>query len=280
MPDWSTWRKVVDAHLSSTSQVTIAVCGKYAELADCYVSVNEALRDAGAAMNAKVQLEFIETDDFETNPDNVRTLSRFDGILVPGGFGSRGSEGKIKAIEYARMHNMPFLGICFGFQMAVVEYARSLGLKDAASSELNSESSNPVIDLMPEQNHILEKGGTMRLGAHEISIDQGTIAYSLYGKQTIWERHRHRYEVNPKYIAQLTAKGLRFSGRSDHNRRMEILELPSNRYHFATQYHAEFKSRPGRPSPPYFGLIQATLSRKISPQSGQLQMPIANVNVD
>ncbi len=261
-PDWSPWKKVINGHISPEKKVTIAICGKYAELADCYVSVNEALRDAGAAANAKVDLEFIETDDFEKDNDKVRVLSRFDGVLVPGGFGSRGSEGKILAIQYARTHDIPLLGICFGFQMAVVEYARSLGLKDAASSELSPESKNPVIDIMPEQNGVLEKGGTMRLGAHEITVDQGTTAYSLYGKTRVWERHRHRYEVNPDYLPLLTSRGLRFSGKSDSNRRMEILELSTNSYHFATQYYAEFKSRPSRPSPPYLGLIQAALGSR------------------
>jgi CTP synthase len=197
-------------------------------------------------------------------------LSGFDGLLVPGGFGSRGSEGKIKAIEYARTHNIPFLGICFGFQLAVVEYARSLGLVDAASSELNPNSKNYVIDLMPEQDRVLEKGGTMRLGAHEISIDNGTMAHSLYQKTKAWERHRHRYEVNPGYIPQLMSKGLRFSGKSDANRRMEILELPSNTFHFATQFHAEFKSRPGRPSPPYLGLVKASLQKNLKLETKQV----------
>jgi len=262
-PDWSSWKKMIKSHLSPRSQVTIAICGKYAELADCYVSVNDALRDAGAALDAKVDLEVIETDDFEKEPAKVRVLSRFDGVLVPGGFGSRGSEGKIKAIEYSRTHNIPFLGICFGFQLAVVEYARSLGIEDAGSSELDPGSKNHVIDLMPEQNNVSEKGGTMRLGAHEILIDEGTLAYSLYQRTKVWERHRHRYEVNPEYIAQLTSGGLRFSGKSDSNRRMEILELSNQRFHFATQYHAEFKSRPDRRSPPYFGLIQAAVSEKV-----------------
>jgi CTP synthase len=261
-PEWSLWKKMLKTHLGPESQVTIAVCGKYAELADCYVSVNEALRDAGASLNAKVDLEFIETDDFEKDPSRVRMLSRFDGVLVPGGFGSRGSEGKIKAIEYARTHDIPFLGICFGFQLAVVEYARSLGIKDAGSSELDPHSKNYVVDLMPEQNTVLEKGVTMRLGAHEILIDPGTIAHSLYQKTKVWERHRHRYEVNPEYIPQIIARGLIFSGKSDSNRRMEILELPGSKFHFATQFHAEFKSRPDRPSPPYFGLIQAALVAK------------------
>ena len=262
LPQWSSWRKMLEEHLTQTRQVKIAICGKYAELADCYVSVNDALKDAGASAGAKVNLEWIETDDFEKQPEKVRLLSRFDGVLVPGGFGARGAEGKILAIEYSRSHDIPFLGICYGFQLAVVEYARHVGIVDAASSELNPGSKNPVIDLMPEQNGVLEKGGTMRLGAHEITVDAGTMAFSLYGKGKVWERHRHRYEVNPKYIPEFTSNGLKFSGRSDANRRMEILEVPSSRFHFATQFHAEFKSRPARPSPPYFGFIQASLGSK------------------
>ncbi len=259
LPQWNSWKKMIDDHLNQTRQVNIAICGKYAELADCYVSVNDALKDAGGAAGAKVNLEWIETDDFEKQPEKVRVLSRFDGVLVPGGFGSRGAEGKIRAIEYSRSHDIPFLGICYGFQLAVVEYARHIGISDAASSELNPNSKNPVIDLMPEQNSVLEKGGTMRLGAHEITVGQATVAYSLYGKSKIWERHRHRYEVNPKYIPELESKGLVFSGRSDSNRRMEVLEVPSCRFHLATQFHSEFKSRPARASPPYFGLIRAAL---------------------
>jgi len=211
----------------------------------------------------RVNLEWIETDDFEKRPEQVRLLSRFDGVLVPGGFGVRGAEGKIRAIEYSRSHDIPFLGICYGFELAVVEYARQIGIVDASSLELNPGSKNLVIDLMPDQNGVLEKGGTMRLGAHEITVDQGTMAYSLYGKGKIWERHRHRYEVNPKYIPELMSNGLKFSGRSDANRRMEILEAPSSRFHFATQFHAEFKSRPGRPSPPYLGLIRACMASKL-----------------
>src|SRR2546430_15425450 len=261
---------MIKTHLGPESQITIAVCGKYAELADCYVSVNDALRDAGAALDAKVNLEFIETDDFEKEPAKVRVLSRFDGLLVAGGFGSRGSEGKIKAIEYSRTHNIPFLGICFGFQLAVVEYARSLGMLDAASSELTPNSKNYFIDLMAEQNSVLEKGGTMRLGAHEILIETGIVAHSLYQKSQAWERHRHRYDVNPKYISQLTSNGLKFSRNSDANRRMEILELPSNTSHFASQFHAEFKSRPGRPSPPYLGLVKASLSKNLKLEPKQV----------
>ncbi len=201
----------------------------------------------------------------------MRHLTRFGGVLVPGGFGARGAEGKILAIEYSRSHNIPFLGICYGFELAVVEYARHIGIADASSPELNPGSENPVIDLMPDQNGVLEKGGTMRLGAHEITVDDGTMAYSLYRRGKIWERHRHRYEVNPKYIPELTSNGLKFSGRSDANRRMEILEVPSSRFHFATQFHAEFKSRPARASPPYFGLIKAALETQ-APLMGSKQI--------
>ncbi|HZD12463.1 MAG TPA: gamma-glutamyl-gamma-aminobutyrate hydrolase family protein, partial [Candidatus Binatus sp.] len=238
------------------------ICGKYAGLQDSYVSVNEALRHAGACSNARVNLEWIETDGFERDPGKLSILSKFDGVLVPGGFGFRGAEGKIKAIEYARTHNIPLLGICFGFQLAVVEYARSIGVEDATSSEFDSEAKNPVIDLMPEQGNVMVKGGTMRLGAHEIIVKGGTMASALYGKTKIWERHRHRYEVNQKYIQVFETKGLIFSGNSDNGRRMEILELPSNRFHLATQYHAEFKSRLGRPSPPYLGFVRASLKRR------------------
>jgi len=266
-PQWSSWKKMLEDHLMRAKQVNIAICGKYAELADCYVSVNDALKDAGASAGAKVNLEWIETDDFEKQPEKVRLLSRFDGVLVPGGFGSRGAEGKILAIGYSRSHDIPFLGICYGFQLAVVEFARHIGIVDAASSELNPRSRSPVIDLMPEQDGITEKGGTMRLGAHEITVDEATLAYSLYGKKTIWERHRHRFEVNPRYIPQLTSNGLRFSGKSDSDRRMEILEVPSSRFHFATQFHAEFKSRPDRPSPPYLGLVEAAASVRVPSSS-------------
>jgi CTP synthase len=273
IPQWGSWKKMIDDHLNQTKQVNIAICGKYAELADCYVSVNDALKDAGAAAGAKVNLEWIETDDFEKQPEKVRVLSRFDGVLVPGGFGARGAEGKISAIEYSRSHNIPFLGICYGFQLAVVEYARHIGIADASSPELDPRSKNHVIDLMPEQNGVLEKGGTMRLGAHEISLDPGSTAHSLYGKTRIWERHRHRYEVSPKYIGEFTSKGLKFSGKSDTNRRMEILEVPSSKFHFATQFHAEFKSRPGRPSPAYFGFVRACTS--LEPQEMKSEQLVA-----
>jgi CTP synthase len=243
--------------------VKIALCGKYAELADSYVSVNEALKHAGGACDARVDIEWIETELFEDESSSCSVLSKFDGVLIPGGFGSRGTEGKIAALRYSREHDLPTLGICFGFQLAIVEYARQIGMKDANSTELNPKTPYPVIDLMPEQRDIDVKGATMRLGAHEIHVTAGTKASLLYGREVISERHRHRYEVNPDYIERIVRSGGVFSGRSTDGIRMEIFELPDKYYYLTTQYHAEFKSRPARPSPPYYGLIRAALDRKL-----------------
>jgi len=261
--NWTDWKHVVDRIVKPSEVVRIALCGKYAELADSYVSVNEALKHAGAACDARVEIDWIETEVFESNPSNCAILSRFDGLLVPGGFGARGTEGKIAALKYSRENNIPTLGICFGFQLEVVEYARHLGLKGANSTEIDPKTPHPVIDLMPEQRGVDSKGATMRLGAHEIQVGPKTMASSLYGKDVISERHRHRYEVNPDYIDRILKAGGVFSGRSIDGIRMEMFELPEKYYYFGTQFHAEFKSRPGRPSPPYYGLIKAALDRKL-----------------
>lgn len=261
--DWSRWRNVVHRFLNPKYEVKIALCGKYTELADSYVSVNEALKHAGAACNSRVEIDRIETEVFEEDPKALEALLKYDGVLVPGGFGSRGAEGKIRAINFARTHNIPFLGICFGFQLAVVEFARHVGLKGANSVEIDPETPHPVVDLMPEQRDLKYKGATMRLGAHEIVVKPGTLAHTLYKSTLIKERHRHRYEINLDYVPMLEENGLVFSGRSKDGRRMEILELPSNRFHFATQFHAEFKSRPEKPSPPYYGFILNALKRRL-----------------
>jgi CTP synthase len=263
IPDWGPWNKVVASIANPHEVVRIALCGKYAELADSYVSVNEALKHAGGACDARVEIDWIETEVFESGPSNCSILSRFDGILVPGGFGSRGTEGKIAALAYAREKNIPTLGICFGFQMAVLEFCRHLGLKNANSTEIDSKTPYPAIDLMPEQIGVDVKGATMRLGAHEIRLLPNTLAAYLYGRDTISERHRHRYEVNPEYIPQIEKAGGVFSGRSIDGRRMEIFELPDRYFYMGTQFHAEFKSRPVRPSPPYYGLIKASLDKKL-----------------
>mgnify|MGYP001087846979 CR=1 FL=1 len=262
-PNWDVWRRAVQGFISPRNEATIAVCGKYAELADSYVSVNEALRHAAAAADARINLIWVETEQLEGQEPKREALSRADGILVPGGFGQRGSIGKINAIRYARESNVPFLGICFGFQLATVEYARSHGFEQANSTEIDSTTPYPVIDLMPEQQGIGSKGGTMRLGAHEIRIQPGTLAERIYGRRRVWERHRHRYEVNADYVSKLEQRGLVFSGKSLDGRRMEILELPSHRFFMATQFHGEFRSRPMNPSPPYYTFVKASLDRKL-----------------
>jgi len=264
-PNWTEWNRLVERFRNPKHVVSIAICGKYAELADSYVSINEALKHAGAACDAKVQIEWVETELFEENPGKINILSQYDGILIPGGFGARGVEGKIKAIHYARVNDKPFLGICFGFQLSVVEYSRGIGLEDANSTEVDPHTPHPVIDLMPEQKEVEGKGGTMRLGAHEIRIHPGTLAHNLYRTEAVYERHRHRYEVNPNYIQRLKEGGLVFSGFSDGGKRMEILELPKHRFFLATQFHGEFKSRPGKPSPPYHGFIKTCLNQKLHP---------------
>lgn len=268
-PSWEAWSPIVQRFVSPRNEVAIAVCGKYAELADSYVSVNEALRHAGAAADARVNLTWIETEQLEGEKAGRETLLAADGILVPGGFGQRGSEGKIRTIEHARKNDIPFLGICFGFQLAAVEFARSLGLEGANSTEIDPATQYPVIDLMPEQLAVEAKGATMRLGAHEVRIQPGTLAERLYGRRRVWERHRHRYEVNPNYFSKLEQGALVFSGRSLDGRRMEILELPSQYFFMATQFHGEFRSRPTNPSPPYYGLVKASLDKKLGrPQVG------------
>jgi CTP synthase len=263
-PDYTNWKKFVEAILNPEHEIKIALVGKYAGLVDSYVSMNEALRHAGAACKTRVQIHYIEAETFEKNPEKIETLKEFDGVFVPYGFGYRGAEGKIAAIKFARENNIPFLGICYGFQLAVVEFARNVcGLEGANSTEIDPNSPHPVIDLMPEQRGVEVKGATMRLGAHKIQIKPGTLAHRLYGSEEIFERHRHRFEVNLDYLDKLERGGLVFSGRSPDGRRMEILELPNHYFFFASQFHGEFKSRPGKPDPEYYGFVKACLDRKL-----------------
>jgi CTP synthase len=263
-PDFKGWKEFVDAITNPKHEVRIALVGKYAGLADSYVSMNEALRHGGAQCKTKVSIEYIEAEKFEEHPEKLEILKDFDGIFVPYGFGPRGTEGKIMAIKFARENNIPFLGICYGFQLAVVEFARNVcGLKDANSTEINPTSPHPVIDLMPEQRGIEIKGATMRLGAHKIIVKPNTMAYTLYKSEEIYERHRHRFEVNLDYLEKFEKNGLVFSGKSADGRRMEILELPNHYFFFASQFHGEFKSRPGRPDPEYYGFVKACLDKKL-----------------
>lgn len=252
------WEETVTRLDKVDKEVTVAIVGKYG-IEDVYLSIKEALRHAGVELGCAVNILWIDSEDLEEDPESLRCLEKVDGILVPGGFGVRGTEGKILAIRYARENNIPYLGLCFGFQLAVVEFARNvLGLKDANSSEL-ANTSNPVIDLLPEQEQVKNKGGTMRLGDHTVTIKEGTLAHNFYGKTKIVERHRHRFEVNPKFIPMFEEKGLVFSGYDGY--RMEILELPTHRFFIGTQFHPEFKSAPGKPSPVFKAFVQAMIEK-------------------
>jgi CTP synthase len=256
------WRKIVNTFKVQDPVIKVAVCGKYTALTDSYVSIKEALKHAAAYEGARLEILWVDAEKLERgDSQEFAKLFEADGILVPGGFGRRGSEGKIMAINYARTQNKPFLGICFGLQLAVVEFARNvLGLERANSTELDPSTPHPVIDLMPEQQGVNQMGGTMRLGALPVVIKPGTLAHHLYESELAYERHRHRYEVNPAYSQSLLRAGLVFSGLSPDNTRVEIVELPTHRFFIATQFHPEFKSKPGKPSPVFRGLAEACLS--------------------
>ena len=262
----SRWRDLVTRDREGS--VEIALVGKY-DLEDAYISVHEALKHAGIHHGVEVDVRWVPSDDVADR--RLERLAGADGVVVPGGFGSRGTEGKIEAIRYARERDVPFLGLCLGFQMAVVEHARNvLGWSDAHSTELDGETAHPVIDLLPEQYETEDMGGTMRLGAHETDIDVGTLAHAVYGADACTERHRHRYEVNPEYIADLEGEGLCFSGYADN--RMEIVERTDHPYFVGTQFHPEFRSRPDRASPPFVGLVEAVLDRT-EPLGGSSREP-------
>jgi CTP synthase len=255
--DLKEWREYLDRLRNPERECTIALVGKYTHLRDSYLSHIEAFHHAGAATRCNVHLRWVESVDIEKKGAEP-LLRGADGILVPDGFGDRGIEGKIAAVQYARENGIPFQGVCLGFQLATIEFARhALGLEGANSSEFDKKSPHPVIDLLPEQRSVKAMGATMRLGAHEILLDASSQAAKLYGDTTIFERHRHRYEVSPGYIEKLEATGLKFTGRSDGGRRMEILELQGHPYFVASQFHPELRSRPLRASPIHLGLVRA-----------------------
>lgn len=260
--DLKDWEEHVKNMKHAKRNVTIAMVGKYTELKDSYISIVEALGHAGTANDARVDIKWVESIDLEKDESLIKQLDGVDGILVPGGFGKRGSEGKILSIKYARENGVPYLGICFGFQLAAVEFARNvMGLKGANSCEIDPKTNHPVIDLLPEQKEMEQMGGTMRLGEIPIVIEKGTLAHKIYKKTEVGERHRHRFEVNPDYIGKFEKHGLKFSSKSDNGRRMEILEFHKHPYFIATQFHPEFKSRPKKPSPVFEGLIRAALKK-------------------
>ena len=258
-PDLKEWKEMVYKHLHPEREITIALAGKYIELHDAYLSVVEALTHGGIANSAKVNIKWIATDDL--THENVREkLSDVDGLLIPGGFGTRGIEGKIAAVKYARENNLPFFGICLGMQMAVVEFARSiLKLKNANTTEADPQTDDPVIDYMPEQLETDKRGGTMRLGAYRCSIAQGSRAMEAYGTELITERHRHRYEFNSDYAKRVVEAGMQITGVNPERGLAEIVEIPDHPWFVGVQFHPEFKSRPNRPHPLFRDFIKAAV---------------------
>ena len=282
-PELATWRRIVERFSKPTrGTVKIGIVGKYVHLKDAYKSLHEALVHGGLANDCKVDLEYIDSEQIELDGPE-KHLSHVDAILVPGGFGDRGTEGKIMAIQYARTQRVPFFGICLGMQLAVVEYARHVaGLESANSSEFDQDAPHLVIDLMPEQRGVRNKGATMRLGAYPCTLEPGTLAASIYGVREgsgdISERHRHRYEFNNEYRDQLVAAGLVLSGTSPDKRLVEMIELRDHPHFAGCQFHPELKSRPAEPHPLFARFVQAALERQASrpkPETRSSQEPLA-----
>ena len=258
----SEWQRLNDRISSLQKTVKIALVGKYVELKDAYISVTEALHHAGFSHNSKVEIKMVQAETVNDNNASEILGSDVAGILVPGGFGDRGIEGKIAAIKYARENDIPFLGICLGMQMACVEFARNvMHFKDANSTEIDPNTKYPIIDLLPDQADVVNMGGTLRLGLYPAKLKENTLTRKLYhNKSEIKERHRHRYEFKNKFRDAFEKKGMVFSGVSPDNRLVEVIELPKKRFFIACQYHPEFLSRPNRPEPLYDGFINAALT--------------------
>ena len=261
-PDLKEWEEMVEKIKSAKEEVRIALVGKYVALHDAYLSVAEALRHAAYALGKKVKILWIDSETI-TEENVTEALKEADGILVPGGFGNRGVEGKIITCRYARENNIPYLGICLGMQVAVIEYARDvLGLQDANSGEFDPDSKNKVIDFLPDQSDNINKGGTLRLGAYPCKVEFGSKLYECYNEEMIFERHRHRYEYNNDYREQLVDAGLLIGGTSPDERIVETVEIKENDYFVGVQFHPEFKSRPNKPHPLFTGLIRYAALRK------------------
>ena len=262
-PDLADWQEMLDALRHPVQTVKIGLVGKYVELHDSYISVNEALKHGGIATHSAVDIHWIDSETLEGDDvDLDAILGDMDGILVPGGFGSRGIEGKINACRYARTHGVPYLGICLGMQIAIIEFARDvLGMADANSAEIDPSTTHPVIDILPEQKDVTDMGGTMRLGQYPCTLNPESKAYSLYGASMIYERHRHRYEVNNDYRPDLLNGGMIFAGTSPDNHIVEMVEIPDHPWFVAGQFHPEFKSRPNRPHPLFRGFVTAAAAR-------------------
>lgn len=262
-PDLTDWQEMLDALRHPVQTVKIGLVGKYVELHDSYISVNEALKHGGIATHSAVDIHWIDSETLEGDDvDLDAILGDMDGILVPGGFGSRGIEGKINACRYARTHGVPYLGICLGMQIAIIEFARDvLGMADANSAEIDPSTTHPVINILPEQKDVTDMGGTMRLGQYPCTLNPESKAYSLYGASMIYERHRHRYEVNNDYRPDLLNGGMIFAGTSPDNHIVEMVEIPDHPWFVAGQFHPEFKSRPNRPHPLFRGFVTAAAAR-------------------
>ena len=260
--DLEEWKSFAHRINDQERSVHIACVGKYTNLADSYISHLEAFHHAGAEAGARVQVVFVDSEIVQQY-GITEDLLNADAILIPGGFGIRGIEGKVTTAEFARENRIPFLGVCLGFQIATMEFARNvLGMERANSTEFDPETPFPVVDLLPEQKNVIKMGATMRLGAQPVMVEEGSKAFLLYGKALIMERHRHRYEVNPKYIKAMEAGGWKFTGRSADGVKMEIAELQGHDYYVASQFHPEFRSRPNKPSPLHLGLVRAAVERK------------------
>lgn len=263
-PDLTEWHAMLERIMNRTKKVTIALVGKYVKLHDAYLSVAEALRHAGYNHGARVDIDWIDSETI-TETNVAELLSGCDGVLIPGGFGGRGIEGKIMAAHFARVNNIPMLGICLGMQIAVIEYARYVcGMTDANSAEFDDNTTHNVIDFMPDQSEEIAKGGTMRLGSYPCKVVSGTLLEKCYGAQLINERHRHRYEFNNDFREALTTAGLRIGGTSPDGRLVETVEVPECDFYIGAQFHPEFKSRPNKPHPLFLGLIGAAVKHRES----------------
>ena len=258
-PDLHDWRDLVIKMNSPRTKIDIAIVGKYIQLSDAYLSVVEALGHAAIGANCEVNLRWVSAEDIEAN-GAAQYLQDVRGVVVPGGFGIRGVDGKVAAIEYARSHDLPFLGLCLGMQCCAIEWARNVAkLDDANSAEFNAETANPVINILPEQQDVIDLGGTMRLGTYPCRLKPDTLAHSLYQDEVIYERHRHRYEFNNAYRSLLCETNYEISGTSPDGRLVEIIEMPDHPFFIATQFHPEFRSRPNHPHPLFLGLVKAAL---------------------
>lgn len=279
-PDLNDWRTLIERIRKPAATITIAIVGKYVKLSDAYISVVESLKHGGAKTGCHVQIRWVLSEDIEKNGCE-QYLSDVDGILVPGGFGDRGIDGKIKAAEYARTNNVPYLGLCLGMQIAVIEFARNVAnLAGAHSTEFDPNTAHPVIDLMPDQHNVVNMGGTMRLGRFPCHIKPGSKVASLYHEPVVYERHRHRYEVNNEFREPLANAGLTFCGVSPDDRLVEMIELQNHPFFVACQFHPELKSRPDNPHPLFVGFVEAALKLYKTRDLDDVTAPVESVTTE